>query len=141
MFDYIFNDSQTGGGKPKLKLVRVDETFDLFGKSVSTLPAWHGDMEVYGYRIGDVAYLTDCNRIPEETLKKLKGLKVLIIGAIRMESHATHMTIEEALEVAETVSAGKTYLTHLNHNVRHGELSKKLPPNHFLAYDRLELTV
>ena len=141
MFDYIFDDSKSGSVKPKLELTPIENSFELFGKTVITLPAWHGSMEVFGYRIGDVAYLTDCNRIPEETLAKLKGLKVLIIGAIRIESHATHMTIEEALEIAETVSAEKTYLTHLNHNVKHADLSAKLPTNNFLAYDRLELSV
>lgn len=141
MFDYIFNDSQEGGGKPKLVLHPVSGDFTLFGRNVTVLPAMHGEMEVFGFRVGSFAYLTDCNHVPDSTLGKMLNLKLLVIGAVRTKIHLTHFNVDQAIEMARRVKAFKTYITHVNHHIMHKELSDRLPEKIFLSYDGLEETV
>ncbi|MDH5542752.1 MAG: MBL fold metallo-hydrolase [Nitrospinota bacterium] len=138
MFDYIFTGTEPGGGKPRLSLHPVSGGFDLFGRRVESLPAMHGKLEVFGYRVGSVAYITDCNFIPETTLKKMEGVKLLVIGAVQISRHVTHFKIDEAIDISRRVGAEKTYLTHLNHQIKHDVVSCTLPENVFLAYDGLE---
>ncbi len=141
MFDYIFTKTQAGGGKPKVTLHEVNGKFTLFGRKVEPLPAMHGDMEVYGFRIGSFAYLTDCNFVPKSTIEKMKGLKLLVLGAVQFKKHATHFSIEEAVELAGTLGADKTYLTHMNHFVKHSKLQKELPKNIYLSFDGMDKLV
>jgi len=101
------------------------------------VPVWHGEMEVFGYRIGSFAYVTDCNRIPEESFAALSGVEILILDALRYRPHPTHFTIGEALEAAARIGARRTILTHLTHEVDHGALSVPLPPGVELGYDGL----
>jgi len=141
MFDYIFSDSEVGGGKPRLTLHPVSGDFELFGKMVETLPAMHGKLEVFGYRVGPLAYITDCNYIPDATLKKMEGVKLLVIGAVQIEKHVTHFKVDEAIEISRRVGAEKTYLTHLNHQIKDDVVTARLPENISLAYDGLEESV
>jgi len=137
-FDYIFNDAiYRGGGKPRLSLHPVEGDFDLFGMRVSVLPVRHGDMEVFGYRFGPVAYITDCNFIPNSTMEKIRGVPLLVLGAVQRKTHATHFGLYEAIEVIRDAGAGRGYITHMNHDIPHAEISAELPENIFLAYDGL----
>lgn len=141
MFDYIFDGSPQLSAIPKITLNSMEGEFELFGRKIIPLPAKHGEMEVFGYRVGSVAYLTDCNFIPDTTLEKMQNLSLLVIGAVQTAYHATHFNIDQAVEVSRAVNAGKTYITHLNHNIRHSEQAGKLPANVQLAYDGLRETV
>ena len=96
---------------------------------------------MWGYRIGDFAYMTDCNRIPEEEYAKLKDLKLLVIDALRYRKHSTHFSIDEAVEVSKRINAKQTYFTHMTHDVLHEEANEKLPGNIQLAYDGLTVEV
>lgn len=98
----------------------------------------HYKLPVLGFRIGDIAYITDANRIEEEEYSKLKGVKILVINTVRHERHISHFSLSEAVEVARKVGAGRTYLTHLSHQIGcHKELSAELPPGIEPAYDGL----
>ncbi len=141
MFDYIFSETQIGAVKPKISLNRLDGDFDLFGKKIVVLPVKHGDMEVLGFRFGPIAYITDCNSIPEATMNKIKNVPLLVLGAVRLDSHVTHFSLDEAVEVSRKAGAGKTYITHISHLIKHDDISKKLPENVFLAYDGLKETL
>lgn len=141
MFDYIFSDEAQLSAIPKITLEPMEGEFRLFGRKIIPLPAKHGNMEIYGYRIGDVAYLTDCNFVPESTIAQMMQLSLLVIGAVQTTRHTTHFNIEQALELSATVGAKKTYITHLNHTIRHNDQNAKLPPNIQLAYDGLRETV
>ncbi|PKL20840.1 MAG: MBL fold metallo-hydrolase, partial [Spirochaetae bacterium HGW-Spirochaetae-4] len=99
-----------------------------------------GCREVYGYRIGRFAYLTDCKTIPESSLPLLSGLDVLVIDGLRYKTHPTHMSIDEAIANARTIDAGTTYITHLNHRVDHVELDAYLPEDMHPAYDGLRIS-
>ncbi len=140
-FAYAFEDGQEGGGKPVLRLVEVRRPFAVLGREVVPVPVWHGSLEVFGYRVGDFAYVTDCSRIPEESLKLLAGVRVLILGALRYKPHPTHFTIEEAGAAAARIGAERTILTHLAHDVDHDAPAVPLPPGVELGYDGLEFEV
>ncbi len=143
MFDYIFKPTPTGGSKPRVTLntVNGDVELALFGRKVVPLPVMHGEMEVLGFRLGPIAYITDCNHIPDKTMEKITGVSLLVIGAVRLESHVTHFSLDEAIQVAQRAKAKKTYITHISHHIEHEKVSQTLPENVYLSYDGLEETL
>jgi phosphoribosyl 1,2-cyclic phosphate phosphodiesterase len=96
---------------------------------------------VLGYRFGPVAYLTDCSVIPEATKDLLRGLEVLVLGALRYRPHPTHMNFEEALRVVDELRPSRTYFTHLTHDIDYEEATAALPPNVSLAIDGLVISI
>ena len=99
-------------------------------------------MPVFGYRIGDITYITDANRIDEEEKEKIKGTKVLIVNALRKEKHISHFTLQQAIELIEEIKPEKAYLTHISHLMgKHQTVAQELPDNIFLAYDGLKISV
>lgn len=111
----------------------------MLGLEVVPVPAWHGRLPVLGYRIGTFGYLTDCSALPDSSRSLLRGLEVLVLGAIRRRPHETHFNLEKALEVIADLSPRRTFLTHLTHDLDHEETNRALPPGVELAYDGLEL--
>ncbi len=102
------------------------------------LPVPHGHVEVYGFRVGDLGYITDAKRLPPRTLEALRGVRVLVLNALWYgRPHPTHFNVEEAVEVALEIGAQRTYLTHLSHRVGHRELLERLPAGIEPAYDGL----
>jgi phosphoribosyl 1,2-cyclic phosphate phosphodiesterase len=140
-FSYIWDDTaQIGGGKPQLDLREIDGVFEHDGLEIIPIPVAHGDWTILGFRIGDFAYITDTNGIPDESLQLLQGVKVLALDGLRVQPrHPTHFVINEAIEMGRTIGAGLTYLIHLSHDVDHAEVEQTLPPGFALAYDRLVL--
>ncbi|PYQ13996.1 MAG: MBL fold metallo-hydrolase [Acidobacteria bacterium] len=138
-FWYAFADTQEGGGKPRLDLRAVGVPFDLFGVQVVPVPLWHGDLEVFGYRIGSFAYCTDCNRIPPASLRTLEGLEVLVMDALRPTPHPTHFSLPETLALLADLKPKLAYLVHMSHDIEHRTTEETLPPSIHLAYDGLVL--
>ncbi len=134
-FRYIFDDSISPKFRPQLIPWPIGGDFSLFGLTVQPLPLWHGEGLSCGFRIGPLAYLADCNHIPETTMARLEGLELLVIDGLRYRSHPTHFTIEEACAVADRLGARRTLLTHLCHEVEHERDSAGLPAGVELAYD------
>src|SRR5690606_28007699 len=99
----------------------------------------HGTQECIGYRIKDVAYITDCQRIPSSSLNALRGLEILVLDCLRIKPHSTHLHLAAALEIAAELQAATTVLTHLGHDLDYEEWEKKLPPGVVMAYDGLTL--
>lgn len=139
IYSYAFEDGQEGGGKPRLDLVEVSAPFDLFGLEVAPIPVLHGATEVYGFRLGGFAYVTDVSFIPEESFQRLAGVEVLVLGALRYRPHSTHFNIPEAVAAAQRIGARRTVLTHIAHEVDHGAQEISLPPGVELGYDGIEL--
>ena len=143
MFDYIFgNPKQIGGGVPQLRLFPIAGPFTMGGVEIVPVPLWHGQLSVLGFRLGPFAYLTDCNRIPEESWTMLTadgGVRVLILDALRERRHPTHFSVDEALEVVERLRPERTYLTHICHDLGHATTCARLPAGVELAYDGLVL--
>ncbi|MDA1191250.1 MAG: MBL fold metallo-hydrolase [Candidatus Poribacteria bacterium] len=141
VFDYAFQAKAEGGGVPQLELneIRIGEPFKVLGREVMPLRVWHGSTPVTSFRLGNFAYVTDTNRVPDETLEGLQGLDTLILDALRERRHSTHFSIEEAVEVAQRLEAKRTYFIHMTHDVDHDSVNAALPDNIHLAFDGLEL--
>jgi phosphoribosyl 1,2-cyclic phosphate phosphodiesterase len=137
IFAYVFEDGQEGGGKPQLDFVAVREPFELLGERVVPVPVEHGEMEVYGYRVGDFAVVTDVGRIPEESYERLAGVRLLVLSALRYRPHPTHFTIEEACAAAARIGAERTLLTHIAHDVDHTDVRFPLPAGVEIGHDGL----
>ncbi|MCL6613991.1 MAG: MBL fold metallo-hydrolase [Firmicutes bacterium] len=135
---YIFDpNTQLGGGKPEVTLVPVRGPFELLGETIVPVPARHGRLPVLGYRVGGFAYLTDCSDLPPESRELLRGLEVLVLGAIRRRPHETHFNLEQALAVVAELRPDQTYFTHLTHELEYEATNRELPPSVALAYDGL----
>jgi len=139
-FAYIFTPGKEGGGLPLIRLTKFDGPFELFGKKITPLPVLHGTEWITGFRFGELAYITDASRIPESTLSLMRGIKTLILNALRHKPHSTHFSIDEAVEFSRSCGAVRTRLVHLSHKVGHRALHKSLPENIRPAYDTERLT-
>lgn len=138
-FSYIFRGGvQTGGGLPNLELLEAPgEGFRLGGVRVLPLDILHGGLTILGYRLNDVAYITDCSGLPDETLDRLAGLDLLILNAVGFEPHPTHFCLSDALKAVEAIRPRQALLTHINHKFDHETVSRGLPENVALAHDGL----
>ncbi|MDG2432703.1 MBL fold metallo-hydrolase [Flavobacterium sp.] len=143
-FGYIFETVNKYPGAPSVKTIEVvnNQPFAVGDKIAIPINVMHGDLQVFGYRIDDFAYLTDVKTIDAEETNKLMGLDVLVVNALREEPHSTHFNLEEALDFIALVKPKKAYLTHISHLLGfHDAVQKQLPPNVFLAFDNLEITL
>jgi phosphoribosyl 1,2-cyclic phosphate phosphodiesterase len=145
MFSYIFDPpKQRGGGIPQVRLFELAGPFTLGGVDVVPVPLLHGQLPILGYRIGTFAYLTDCNKIPDDSWPLLMndgGVRVVIIDALRDRPHATHFTVAEALDVVTRLGAERAYFTHICHDLPHAATCARLPRGVELAYDGLVVEV
>ena len=128
-------------GVPKMNLNQIDEQpFEIRGIKITPIRVMHARLPILGYRIGDIAYLTDVKSINEIEFEKMHGLKVLVINALRKEEHISHITLGEAINIAKKINAEKTFFTHISHHLGlHNDVSKELPENIYLAYDNLSI--
>ena len=143
-FDYIFEIENKYPGAPSVAINEVisNQNFIVGNKTIIPIEVMHGNLQVFGYRIDNFAYLTDVKTIEEKELEKLKNLDVLVVNALREEPHSTHFNLEEALNFIALVKPKKSYLTHISHLMGfHEEVQQKLPKNVYLAYDNLEISI
>lgn len=144
-FGYAFDPAVQAfpaGGIPKLTFERIDSRpFGVLGGQVIPIPLVHGRMGSLGFRFGNVAYCTDTKEIPPDSMPLLQGLDVLILDCLRLGSHATHLSLDEAIETARLVSAKRTLFTHLSHQLEHETTNKALPRGMELAYDGLKISL
>lgn len=139
-FFYVFM-TEKYPGVPSVQLHTIrNESFQIADVQLQPIAVWHHKMPVFGFRIGNFAYITDANLIPAQEMEKLQGLDILILNALRKESHISHFNLEQALEIIDQLKPKKAYLTHISHQFGlHAEEEALLPHNVFLAYDGLEL--
>ncbi len=135
IFHYIFNRERAESITPQLAIKVVNGPFSVGPVEVIPLEAEHGRASVLGFRLGGLAYMTDCSRIPPQSMERLHGLDLLVLGALRFRPHPTHMNIDEALRVVEELGPARTILTHLSHEVEYARDSERLPGGVELAYD------
>ncbi len=134
-YDYIWNARQRGGGLPRIELHAIRAPFALHGLTVTPLPVMHGKTEVFGYRAGDIAYISDVSEIPPASWTLLEGVKTLVLDATRPEPHETHFHTDAAVDVVRRLGVERAVFTHLNHDLPHTELARRLPPGMEPAYD------
>lgn len=138
---YCFVPPPPGGGVPVLDLEEIGAHVSVDGIEAETVPVFHGKMPIVGFRFEKFAYLTDVSTLPEESFKLLEGVEVLITSALRRRPHPTHMSLDEAVEVAKRVGARQTYFTHMCHDLEHEATNAGLPAGIELAYDGLGFEV
>ncbi len=144
-FAYAFDDGPTthAGATPSVDIHRIDtEPFEVLGATVIPIPLLHGPrFEVLGFRVGNVAYCTDVSEIPEASWPLLEGLDTLVIDALRAEPHVTHLTIEQAVEIAQRLGVNRTYFTHCSCRVDYHTVNATLPPGIEVGYDGLRIAL
>lgn len=140
-FDYAFDPFQNGGGVPQLDLIPIGAPFTAAGYPVIPLEANHGKLPILGFRFGDFAYITDASYLPEETFRRLRGVRYFILNALRHRPHPTHFTVAEAVEIARRVGAERTWFTHIAHDLEHEATNRGLPEGVALAHDGLTFVI
>lgn len=142
-FDYVFKIKNRYPGAPEVNTIRLkNEAFTLENKRVMPVKAWHGKLKVFGFKFGDFCYLTDVKSISENEMAKISGVNVLVVNALRIESHYSHFNLEEALAFIAQIQPKRAYLTHISHLLGfHEAVQATLPENVFLAYDNLTISI
>ena len=142
-FDYVFKTKNKYPGAPTVIQNRIkNEPFLLKNLEVIPVNGKHYKLQVFGFKFGDFAYLTDMKTVKSEEVEKIKNVKVLVVNALRIEPHPSHFNLEEALQFIAEVNPETAYLTHISHLLGfHEAIQKKLPKNVFLAYDGLEINL
>jgi phosphoribosyl 1,2-cyclic phosphate phosphodiesterase len=137
-FAYTFSDAfPFYGGKPDLILHEVDGPFQVCGQEVIPVPVLHGRQSISGFRIGDLAYVTDAKEISESSRDLLRELDVLVLNALRERSHPTHFSFDEAIAVIADLCPRQAYLVHLSHETSHESAQALLPLGIDVAWDGL----
>lgn len=140
-FQYMFGESRTPGSVA-LDLKVLSEPITFMDCRITPLMVDHSSVPVLGFRVNDFSYITDAKTIPEDTLQRIRGSKVLVLNGLRWApNHKTHITIPEAVEIAHELGIPKTYLVHISSYVVHNEVNRKLPPDVQLAYDQLSVNI
>lgn len=142
-FDYIFETKDKYPGAPSVsEFIIENKPFKLGNIQVVPINGMHDKLQVFGYRFKEFAYLTDMNRVEDQEIEKLKGVKVLVINALRIQPHPSHFNLLGALKVISKVNPEKAYLTHISSLLGfHDDVQQKLPKNVYLAYDNLQITL
>jgi phosphoribosyl 1,2-cyclic phosphate phosphodiesterase len=141
-FAYVFSEKKYPG-VPMVEVNELDgQPFEVEGIQVIPIEVLHYKLPVYGFRIGDFTYITDAKTISEESLEKARGSKILMINALQQTEHLSHLTLNEAIDMAQKIGADVTYFTHLSHKMgSHKTIEAQLPNNIYIAYDGLQLSL
>ena len=145
VFAYLFSrdPNYEGGTLTNLALTPIVPgiPFELFGETIIPFQLWHGKFPVTGYRVRDVVYATDCNVVPQEAKETMAGAQYLFLDALRYRAHKTHLTVEQAIVIAQELKAAQTYFIHMSHDVDYDAGNQMLPPGIEFAYDGLTVSV
>lgn len=141
-YSYAFGEHKYPG-VPEIDMHVIDNhPFRIDDIEVTPIPVMHHKLPVTGYRIGNFAYITDANAIPESSMKRLEGIEYLVINALRKESHLSHFTLSQAVGIVQQLKVKEAWLTHIGHQMgKAEEVSRELPENIHLAYDTLEVVL
>lgn len=139
MFRYIFDADYKFGGLAEVELRPITGTIELFGARFEPVRVIHGESEIYGFRFGSAAYLTDHSDIPEASFVCLEGLDVLFLDALRHKPHPTHSTVTNSLRIVERLKPKRAFFTHICHDLPHAATNASLPSHVQLAYDGMRL--
>ena len=139
-FSYVFELNKYPG-IPEFELHTIEESpFNIGGVEIIPIRVWHSKLPVLGFRIADLAYITDANYIDNFELDKLAGLSVLVINAVRLEPHISHFNLSQVLTIAQRIGAKQTWITHISHQMGlHRNVAQQLPSGIALAFDRLKI--
>ncbi len=140
-FGYTLREPSNFWDLPVLGITDVNAPFDLLGEKVIPIPVMHGRIEIFGYRIGNIAYMTDVSSIPEASFTLLQDLDLLLLDCLRTEKHPTHINIEQSLAYIGQIKAKQNVLIHMTHELEYETLTQKLPKNVAVGYDGMKIQV
>ena len=140
-FNYAMAKPNGFWEKPVLRPFIIDSSIEIFNTEITPIPVFHGKSLINGYRVGNLAYITDVSEIPNKSLELLSDLDVLLLDCLKHEPHYTHFGFDQSLEMAKKIKAKETYLIHMTHSFEYENLKNKLPKSIYAGYDGLELTV
>lgn len=135
VFKYVFDNNYKYGGIAQVELREISAPVEVCGVTFTPVTVIHGETEIYGYKFGSAAYLTDFSEIPEESLQQLGGLDILFLDALRHHPHPTHSTVANSLKIVERLKPRRTFFTHISHDLAHAATNAELPSGVELAYD------
>lgn len=125
-----------------LREIREGEEFEVGDMKILPIPVEHYKLKILGYRIGNLAYITDCKTISKDAIDMIKGVDTFVVNALRIKEHLSHMNLSQALELIKTVNPRVAYLTHISHDMGlHANVEKTLPKNVFQAFDGLTIVI
>ena len=142
-FDYAFRPHKYPG-IPRFELEEIEpgQVISINGIDMKALRVFHGELPILGFKVNKLAYLTDTNRIPPETLSELKDLDYLLLDALREKYHHSHFSLSGAIDVARQLGVKKTYFIHMSHLLGPTKIwEKNLPQEMFASFDGLVLDV
>lgn len=144
VFRFAFTGENSSPGYLKPEPHIVDRAFELGSTTITPLPVPHGNATVNGYlfsRGGErlVAYLSDCSGVPAKVAEQIAGVRTLIIDALRPKPHPTHLSVDQAIAIAQRIQPNETYFTHIAHELAQS-FESQLPPHVHMAYDGLQLS-
>lgn len=141
-FDYIFAEHKYPG-IPQVNMHVIDKhSFEVQGITIVPIRVMHMRLPIFGFRIGELTYITDANFISDEEKRKILGSKVIIITGLRKEKHISHFSLSEAVELLGEFKPEMGYITHISHQMGfHDEVQAELPSNIALAYDKLTFEI
>ena len=141
-YSYAFEEHPYPGA-PTYEIRRLDETpFDIGDLHLVPIKLKHFTLTCYAFRIGSFAYVTDLSEISEEAIEKLQGVEYLVIEALQKKKHYSHLTLDEAVEIAQRLGAKKTWFTHCSHSMGlAADVNRELPEGMMLAYDGLKIPI
>ncbi len=145
VFPYIFDQTnvQIGGGLTQFDDIIVNpyEEFKIDDTTVLPLSIMHGRLPILGYKIGNLAYLTDVKTLPEKTIQMIQGVDTLVLNCLRPRLHPTHLNFDEALNYIKQINPKRTYFIHMDHEISHQEWENILPDNVYVSYDGLQIDI
>lgn len=139
-FGYALREPCDFWDLPVLRANVIDRPFQLFNQTITPIPIRHGKSHIFGYRVGNLAYLTDVSEIPEHTFALLGNLDLLLIDCLRESEHPTHLNFEQSLSYIHRINAKQSYMIHMTHDLEYEALTARLPKNVYVGYDGLKLT-
>jgi phosphoribosyl 1,2-cyclic phosphate phosphodiesterase len=140
-FGYTLREPSDFWDLPVLQANVIQTPFILFNQTITPIPVKHGKTDIFGYRVGDIAYMTDVSAIPESSMSLLEGVRVLLLDCLRHSPHFTHINLEQSLDYAKRINATSTYLIHMTHELEYHALSGKIPANVHVGYDGLKINL
>jgi phosphoribosyl 1,2-cyclic phosphate phosphodiesterase len=126
---------------PVLRITAIDAPFELFGVKITPIPVMHGKSQIFGYRIGKIAYMTDVSEIPESSFALLENLDIVLLDCLRESVNPTHINIEQSLAYISRIKAKQSVLIHMTHELEYTSLTSRLPKDVFAGFDGLKLHV
>lgn len=131
-------------GVPHYNFVEINDTdaFACAGITVEPIPVYHYKLPILGFKIGDLAYITDCKMISQEQIERLRGVPLLVLNALRFEEHISHLSLSQALKIIQEIKPGRAVLIHMSHGIGlHADTSRLLPQGVELAYDGMSIII